>query len=163
MIINIKEDITLSVKEFNVLFEEIKNVTGIVDVGYHEIRDGRLHPVYKTNTDTLDLKKWRSTHSQHPVLIEKTEILKQIVGQCRPAIVNDVKSDIRSAEAFFLFGIDSILIIPVIETEVVKGICCIASIGKLHNFTEEEVNKCEEIINASKSSIHYGEGVNIEA
>ena len=153
----------MSVKEFNALFEEIKNVTGLVDVGYHEIRDGRLQPVYKTSTETLDLKKWRSTHSQHPVFIEKTEILKQIVGQRRPAVVNDVKTDSRSADAFFLFGIDSILIVPVIETEVVTGIYCIASIGKSHNFTEEEVNKCEEIINASRSVIPYREGVNIEA
>ncbi len=153
----------LSIKEFNTLFEEIKNVTGLADVGYHEIRDGRLHPVYKTSTDTLDLKKWKSTHSQHPILIEKTEILMQIVGQRRPAIVNDVKSDIRSDDAFFLFGIDSILIVPVIEMEVVAGIYCIGSIGKLHNFTEEEVSKCEEIINDSRSSIPYGEGVNIEA
>ena len=153
----------MSVKEFSALFEEIKNVTWLADVGYHEIRDGRLHPVYKTSTDTLDLKKWRSTHSQHPVLIEKTEILTQVVGQRRPAIVNDVKTDIRSADAFFLFGIDSILVVPVVEGEVVTGIYCIGSIGKLHNFTEEEVNKCEEIINASNISIPYGEGVNIEA
>ncbi|NLL07013.1 MAG: GAF domain-containing protein [Clostridiaceae bacterium] len=153
----------MSVKEFNVVFEKIKNVTGISDIGYHEIRDGMLHPVYKTSTDTLDLEKWRSTHSQHPVLIDKTEILKQIVGQRRPAIVNDVNSDKRSADAFFLFGIDSILIVPVIEKEVVTGIYCIASIGKLHNFTEEEANKCEEIINASRLSIPYGEGVRIKA
>ncbi len=152
----------MSIEEFDVLFEEIKNVTGLVDVGYHEIRDGRLNPVYKTGTDTLGLKKWKSTHAQHPVFIKDTEILRQIVSNRQSVAVNDVKTDRLSADAFFLFGLDSILVVPVVVGDVITGIYCIGSIGKQHNFSEEEVIKCEELINASKQKIPYGEGVNIE-
>lgn len=151
----------MSIKEFDVLFEEIKNVTGLVDVGYHEIRNGRLNPVYKTGTDTLGLKKWKSTHAQHPVLIKDTEILRQIVDNHKSVAVNNVKTDTRSADAFFLFGLDSILVVPVVLGDFITGIYCIGSIGKPHSFSEEEVKKCEELINTSKLKIPYGEGVNI--
>ncbi len=151
----------MSIKEFDVLFEEIKNVTGLVDVGYHEIRDGRLNPVYKTGTDTLGLKKWKSIHAQNPVFIKDTEILRQIVGNCQSVAVNDVKTDTRSADAFFLFGLDSILVVPVVVGGFITGIYCIGSIGKPHNFSEEEVSKCEELINSSKLKIPYGKDVNL--
>jgi acetolactate synthase-1/2/3 large subunit len=75
--------------------------------------------------------------------------------------VNDVKTDSLSADAFFLFGLDSILVVPVVAGDFITGIFCIGSIGKPHNFSEDEVLKCEELINASKLNISYGEGVNL--
>jgi acetolactate synthase-1/2/3 large subunit len=72
-------------------------------------------------------------------------------------VVNDVKTDKRSADAFFLFGLSSILVVPVVLKDVVTGIYCIGSIGKQHIFSDEEVKKCNEIINSSKLKIPYGE------
>lgn len=124
------------------LFQGIYEITGVKDVGYHRLVDGRLKPVHKTQTDILGIEKWKIVHGQNPVYVNETFILREIVEKQQPVEIYDVNNDSRSAGAFFLFGIDSIMIIPVVREEVVKAIICIASIGALHQFTSEEMNAC---------------------
>ncbi len=128
------------------LFERLREVTGITDIGYHKIEEGRLRPVTKTNTDILGIEKWKNVHRENPVFIEDTPILLDIINTKKPAFVNNVATDARSADAFFLFGIDSILVVPVKNQQTVEGIICIASIGKHHEFSIEEVETCEKLI-----------------
>jgi len=73
-------------------------------------------------------------------------LLRELVRDPRPITVQDVKNDPRSAEEFFLFGIDSILILPVTENAAVKGIVVVASIGQLHEFTDEEVREAQRLV-----------------
>jgi acetolactate synthase-1/2/3 large subunit len=129
----------------NVLFSKIKEVTGLEDIGYHKFEGGKLKPVYKTNTDILGIEKWKETHAENPVCINETKVLIEIINTKKPVFINNVKSDNRSADAFFLFGIDSIVIVPVVSEEV-EGIVCIASIGKPHEFSVQEVSKCESLV-----------------
>ncbi|MCX8129370.1 MAG: GAF domain-containing protein [Clostridia bacterium] len=137
----------MTCKNLDELFAKIRTITGVGDIGYHEIRDGRLNPVHKTNTDALGVEKWKSTHAERPVYIEKTPILKELLNTGKASSIANTKSDSRSDDAFFLFGIDSILIIPVVQEECIKGIICIASIGKLHEFSKEEINECTKAVN----------------
>jgi hypothetical protein len=127
------------------LFQKIKEITGLDDIGYHKIEDGRLKPVYKTQTDVLGIEKWKTVHGQNPVYIKETYILQEVMNKKHPVYIYDTKNDSRSAGAFFLFGVDSILIIPVIRQEAVEAIICIVSIGRLHNFTPEEIEKCRQL------------------
>lgn len=129
------------------LFEEITKVTTVKDVGYHRIAEGRLNPFYKTQTDILGIEKWKTVHGQNPVYVKDTYILREITDKKQPIEIYDIDNDTRSADAFFLFGIKSIMIIPVVRQEQVKAIICIASIGELHKFTDEEMNKCCELAN----------------
>lgn len=129
------------------LFKRIESITGIKDIGYHEIKEGRLSPVLKTNTDVLGLTRWKETHARNPVHIKGTQVLEEIIRSRCPAVVQDVKHDARSAEAFFFFGIDSIVVVPVLSDKEVKGIVCIASIGRLHDFQEIEINECIKLVN----------------
>lgn len=128
------------------LFEKIQDTTGIEDIGYHEIRDDRLNPIYKTRTTVLGIEQWKYIHSQNIVYIKDHQILMKIVEDKKPIAISDVNRDELSSNAFFLFGIDSILVVPVMENETVKGIMCIASIGQPHKFIPEEIKRCEDLI-----------------
>lgn len=127
------------------LFQKITEVTTVQDVGYHRIEEGRLKPFYKTQTDILGIEKWKTVHGQNPVYIKDTFILREITTKKQPIEIYDTKNDTRSADAFFLFGIDSIMIIPVVREDEVKAIICIASIGKYHQFTKEEMDTCSKL------------------
>ncbi len=127
------------------LFRKINEVTELEDIGYHRIEDGRLKPIYKTQTDVLGMERWKTVHSQNPVYIKDTFILQEVIKKKQPVYIYDTNNDSRSAGAFFLFGVDSILIIPVVRENDVKAIICIVSIGKLHNFTADETDACTRL------------------
>ncbi len=143
-------------KVFDELFEKLNKITGVKDIAYHEIRNGKLYPVYKTETDILGIKKWKEVHGQTPVYIEKTPVLKEITSKKIHIAIDDTKSNNLSASEFFFFGIDSILVIPVIKNSSVAGIVVIASIGKQHIFPESEINECRRLVSEYSSSIEEG-------
>lgn len=131
----------------DLLFDEIKEITGVEDIGFHKIKDGKLNPVYKSKTGELELEKWIGLHSQNPVLISNNLILQEIMNMKKTIIINDIKSDYRSTKDVTLFGLDSLMMIPLIKKDEVVGVIPIVSIGRIHNFTQEQKQKCEEIIN----------------
>lgn len=128
------------------LFEKITETTGLTDIGYHEIKDGVLNPIYKTNTDVLGIERWKKGHHENPVHIKGTFVLEQIMETKKHIYIYNTKQDKRSSEAFFFFGVDSILIVPIVKENEVKGIICTVAIGKLHEFSEEEINKCVSLV-----------------
>lgn len=140
-----KENTEMELDILKDLFIEIEKVTNAEDIGYHRIVDGKLNPVYKTQTDVLGIEKWKTVHGQNPVYVKDTFILREITTKKQPIEIYDTKNDTRSADAFFLFGIDSIMIIPVVREDEVKAIICIASIGKYHQFTKEEMETCSKL------------------
>lgn len=133
-------------KVINELFEKISEITQLKDIGLHEISEGRLKPIYKTQTDVLGMEKWKTVHSQNPVYVKDTYILREVIDKKQPIEINDTNNDSRSADAFFLFGVDSILIIPIIYSDEVEAIICIVSIGELHTFTKEEIQSCSDLV-----------------
>ncbi|MFZ5967573.1 MAG: GAF domain-containing protein [Bacillota bacterium] len=132
--------------ELHQLFKELEKITGIGDIGYHQIKDGKLNPVYKTNTQGLSVEKWKKEHAKNTVFVKDTPILQEIIAECKTVFITDTKNDSRSANEFFLFGIDSILIIPVIKDKTVAGIMVVASIGKMRELTEEQIFMCKELV-----------------
>lgn len=135
----------MELKILEELFQKIAEITDVRDVGYHRIEEGRLKPVYKTQTDSLGIEKWKTVHGENPVYVKDTYILKEITDKKQPIEIYDTHNDSRSADAFFLFGVDSIMIIPVVRENEVKAIICIAAIGKLHQFTGEEMDACSSL------------------
>lgn len=128
------------------LFEKIKEITEIEDIGYHAIKGGKLDPIYKSKAGGVSLEEWKKIHSKNPVFIKDDIILQEIMTEKRTVVVSDVKADNRSGSAFLLFGIDSIMVIPVIRNNEVIGIVPIVSIGKVHKFTKNELKRCEELV-----------------
>lgn len=135
----------MELKILEELFQKIAEITDVQDVGYHRIEGGRLKPVYKTQTDILGIEKWKTVHGQNPVYVKETYILREVTDKKQPIEIYDTHNDSRSADAFFLFGVDSIMIIPVVREDEVKAIICIAAIGKLHQFTKEEMEACSSL------------------
>ena len=133
-------------KELDLLFEGLNKLTGVRDIAYHRFGEGRINPVLKTNTDILGVEKWKNAHANNPVYIQHDQLLSDICREPRTLVVQDVKNDPRSADEFFLFGIDSIMIIPVLVQDDLKGIVVVASIGELHFFDDEEIEKSEQIV-----------------
>jgi len=134
-------------RRFFEAFEALTRVTGIEDVGYHIIVDGKLTPKYKTDSKQLDDASWKEVHSQHSVKVEENPVLLEVINEKKTVVINDTSVDRRSYETFALFGINSIMVIPVLEQDVVKGIIVVASIEALHQFTPEEQQASEEIVN----------------
>lgn len=132
------------------LFEKIKEITTIEDIGYHEIKDGKLEPIYKSKSGELSLEEWKEIHAKNPVFIKNNPILQEAIIAKKTIVISDVKVDKRSTKDVFLFGIDSIMIIPIISNNEVIGIVPIVSMGKVHRFFENEVRKCEELVEEYK-------------
>lgn len=147
VLINIqKENAEMELDILKELFEEIGKVTKVEDIGYHRIVDGRLIPVYKTQTDVLGIEKWKTVHGQNPVHVKGTRILEDVFSKKKPVEIYDTNNDERAADAFFLFGVDSIMIIPVVRNEEVKAIVCTVTIGRLHQFTQDEMTTCSKLV-----------------
>ncbi|GGA37673.1 GAF domain-containing protein [Paenibacillus physcomitrellae] len=139
-------------EQLPLLFEELGRLTGVADIAYHEIIDGHLNPVLKTKTDHLGIEKWKQTHAENPVYIENDRLLQSIIARPHTAVVQDVKNDPRSVDEFFLFGIDSIMILPVVKEAKVEGIVVVASIGQLHHFDKEEIQHAERLVEQYRSA-----------
>ncbi|MFZ5352703.1 MAG: thiamine pyrophosphate-binding protein [Bacillota bacterium] len=146
----------MQIQVLDKLFENLRSITSIDDIAYHEVRNSRLNPVHKTNTDVLGVELWKKTHAQNPVYIDKTPILKCIMKDKRPIAISNTVNDSRSADEFFHFGIDSILNLPVVVNDKVEGLVVVASIGKLHQFTDTEISICENIVNSYTRQLFSG-------
>jgi GAF domain-containing protein len=129
------------------LFEKIGQITNLKDIAYHQIKEGRLNPIHKTSTDTLGVERWKNGHYQNPVYIKDTWVLQHVIETKKYVDIANTKQDSRSSEAFFFFGVDSILIVPHIKKDNVEGIICIVTINELHQFTKEEIEQCVKVVN----------------
>jgi len=135
------------------LFAKIGQATGLKDIAYHEIKEGRLNPIYKTSTNTLSIESWKKGHYDNPVFIKDTWVLKHIVDTKKYVDISNTKEDSRSSEAFFFFGVDSNLIIPIVKEDNVIGIICTVSINEIHYFTKEEIDQCVKLVDEYKEMI----------
>lgn len=131
----------------NKLFNDIQHVIELDEIGYHEIMNGKLNPIHKTETSVLSAKKWKEVHSQNPVYIKNNPLLIEAIDERKIIAVPNTHEDERSSEAFGLFGIDSIMVIPVSNNQnVVKSFVIIPTMKRFYNFTEDEIVKCEQIV-----------------
>ena len=128
------------------LFKDLQSVTGVEDVAYHEIQDGKLLPVHKNHTNQLHKANWQSAHRKNPVIIKNDPILSEVLKRKAPIAIPDTERDERAVKEFSFFGIESILVTPVCEVDRVKGFIVVASIGKKVNFPEDVVQKSEQMV-----------------
>lgn len=133
-------------KELDNLFKEIHKVTNVDDIGFHRIQDGRINPIYKTNIGEIDIEQWQNAHGQNPVYIEDDRILQEGVNSKKTVVILNTREDKRTTDVILSFNIESLMMIPVINLDEVIGFILIVSIGKLHNFTEDHVVKCEALV-----------------
>jgi acetolactate synthase-1/2/3 large subunit len=91
----------METKILDELFSKIADATKVIDVAYHEIVNGRLNPIHKTDTSLLGIENWKSEHKKNPVYINETPILQEIITEKKTISIADTHSDSRSANEFF--------------------------------------------------------------
>ncbi|WFD09289.1 GAF domain-containing protein [Tepidibacter hydrothermalis] len=135
------------VKKLEELCTKLYEITKIEDIGYHQISNGKLNPIYKMNTSQLSAEKWKEVHSQKTVYVKNDPVLTEIVSTKKAIVMSDIDdADEVTKNTYSLFGINSIFVIPSIKNDGVDGIVVIASIGTPHNFTDEEVSQCIKLV-----------------
>ncbi|SDS37340.1 acetolactate synthase-1/2/3 large subunit [Paenibacillaceae bacterium GAS479] len=127
------------------ILAQLANFTGVKDIACHRIANGKLNPVLKTETDQLGIERWKQVHGEKPVYISEDPLLTSILKERKTVIIDDVATDPRSHEEFFFFGIDSLMIVPVIRGEEVEGLLIAASIGSRFAFTPEQAAEGERL------------------
>jgi GAF domain-containing protein len=133
-------------KILDTLFKELYEITGIVDIAYHEIEEGKLFPVYKTQTKKLSNETWQEKHAEYKVKVQGTAVLERIVDSGEFFAINSVKDDPMSVEEFFAFGIESILIFPVKKDVETVATVIVASINEIHVFADQEIQQCKVLV-----------------
>lgn len=139
-------------KELDNLFEKINKVANVDDIGFHRIQDGRIKPIYKTNIGEIGIEQWQNAHGRNPVYIKDDRILQEGFSSKKTVVIQNTREDKRTTDVILSFNIESLMMIPVINMEEVVGFILIVSIGKLHNFSEDEILKCEALV---KEYRHY--------
>lgn len=132
--------------ELDNLLKEIRGITKINDIAYHEIMDGMLCPIQKIETNTLSNDDWKKAHSSLKIKVKGDYSLEKSVYKRETVYIENVKKDPNSSPAFFEFGIDSILVIPVIKENKTKGIIVIPSIGEIAKLKKEQVEHCKRLV-----------------
>lgn len=137
------------------LFKKIGKITGIKDIGYHQINQGKLNPVYKTKVGKITLEEWKGQHKQNPVYIKQNPILMDITTKKETIVIPDTMCDERSTKDVTLFGINSLLMFPVIKNSQVIGVIPVVSIKEKCQFSKEKVKQCEELVEEYKEFLVF--------
>lgn len=128
------------------LFMKIFHITKVEDIGFHKIENGKLKPIYKTNMGELSIETWQKMHGNNPVYIENNPILQDVVSKKKTVAISNTREDNRTTDDVNSFNIHSLMMIPVIDFGMVKGVIPIVSIDKQHHFSNDEISKCEALV-----------------
>lgn len=127
------------------LFEKLVIMSGIEDVGYHKIKNGKLIPISKANTGKITEEAWKAQHHANPVIIENDLQLKKLMEIKKSVFIRDCS--INSTKALDSFAVHSMYTFPVIKNKEVIGIIVMVSIGEKKELTDEIILQCEQLIN----------------
>lgn len=134
------------INKLDSLFAEIKKVINLDEIGYHQIINGKLFPIHKTETEEVSSRYWKEIHEKNPINVSDNPLLMELVGDKNTIVIKNTHKDDRSSKAFGMFGIYSVMLIPVLHNSKVKGFINIPSINKYYDYTKDEVIKCENLV-----------------
>ncbi|KNF10078.1 hypothetical protein CLPU_1c02430 [Gottschalkia purinilytica] len=138
----------INTRDLEKLFEQLEEITTVKDIACHKVEEGKIYPIYKTQTKKLSNEEWKSKHSEFKVKVEGDYVLERVVGEGELFYINNVREYKNSSKEFLFFNIESILLIPIKDkSKEVKYTVVLASIGELKEFTAQEIEKCCSAIN----------------
>ena len=126
------------------LFSDIILISGIEDIGYHEIKDNTLKPLTKSKVGKISEEDWIKQHLKNTVDISTDPVLKTLMSTKRPVYIKDCTTN--STKALDSFSVRSVYMYPILKSGEVEGVIVLASIGEKKELSEETLNKCEELI-----------------
>ncbi|MDR3597760.1 GAF domain-containing protein [Clostridium sp.] len=128
------------------LFHELKTVLHTDEFGYHAIIDDRLVPVYKNDTEGLNLEKWKMYHANNPVIIEDDIVLTEVLRTQKSISIDNTNDNSDYPLCYGVFGIFSIYLVPVIKDDNVVGLIDMPVMGRYYSFKNDIKEQCELII-----------------
>ena len=138
---------------FDKLFEELRVVLKTNEFACHSIKEGRLFPVYKNDTNEIGLVAWKQFHATNGIYIEENELLTEVCNEKKSISIDNLAKDNRNYSCFIAFNIKSIYVIPLIKDETVIAFIVIPVLKDYYEFTKDNKEKCEAIIKKSNDQI----------
>lgn len=131
---------------FDELFEKLREVLNTNEFACHTIKNGRLYPVYKNDTNEIGLKAWKEFHAENGIYIAENGLLTEVCTSQKGVSINNLDVDKRNYACFISFNIKAIYVVPLIKENNVVAFIVMPVLGEYYDFTKDKKEKCEKII-----------------
>lgn len=136
------------------LFDDLKKIHPIKEMGIHAIGDGRLHPVYKNNDTDFNIEKWKAFHRNNPVYIKDDSFLTAIVNEKKTMAIHDTNTMEEKPQPFIKLDIQSVYIFPLLMgNQDIVGFVEIASLGEKLLLSDSEISMIETLIENQRADL----------
>ena len=129
------------------MFTKINEFIEIEEIAYLTIENGELIPIYKNDTDFLPLEKWISFHKEYRSFVKDNDFLVEMVETKSLCAIDNTNNLSSKPTEFKVLDIKSIYLFPTIKNNEVVGVVDIAFINKDYTLSQDQIDKCQEIIN----------------
>ncbi len=129
------------------MFAKINEFIEIEEIAYLSIENGELIPIYKNDTDFLPLEKWISFHKEYRSFVKDNDFLVEMVETKSLCAIDNTNNLSSKPTEFKVLDIKSIYLFPTIKNNEVVGVVDIAFINKDYTLSQDQIDKCQEIIN----------------
>ena len=159
---------SLSVNDvLSTCFYYMEKTTNSQDIGIHLYNEKEqvLKPYHLSSANVTE-EMWKGTHKREISLHIKDDLLfyEVVVNQKAVAIV-DVFADPRpNHHACKTFGIQSLLVVPLVAKGSVFGIIAVPSINTTRTYTESEIEFCQSITDVTATALSnaiYAENLDV--
>lgn len=148
---------SLSVPEvLSTCFRFMQQATASKDVAIHlyDAKTRMLTPFHISSVHVSE-KEWRDKHNQEIDLnIDTDRLFYELITSKKAIAISDVFSDNRpNHQACRLFGIQSLLLIPLLAKGNVLGAVAIPEIGASKTYIEHEIEFCQSIADVTATAL----------
>lgn len=137
-------------------FEFLTKTTGIEDVGLHLYNENeRMFTAYDLSSVHFTVEEWKGKHKQGIRLsIDDDLLFKEVVETKKGIAVEDVYADPRpNHKACKTFGIESLLLIPLVAKGQVFGTVALPSVGIKRVYSASEIELCQSIADVTATAL----------
>lgn len=137
-------------------FHFMQKASGAEDIGIHlyNEKERTLTPYHISSIHVAE-SEWRGKHANEINLnIDSDRLFYEVVTEQKAIAIPDVFSDPRpNYQACKTFGIQSLLLIPLVANGKVFGVVAIPSIQTTRSYTDYEIEFCQSISDMSAAAL----------
>ncbi|HEY0828648.1 MAG TPA: GAF domain-containing protein, partial [Bacilli bacterium] len=138
-------------------FHYLEKTMGSQDIGIHlyDEKSRVLKPYHLSSTSHFSEAEWKGKHKQEIELsIDSDMLFHEVVTQKKAVAITDVFADPRpNHHACKTFGIQSLLVMPLVAKGSIFGIVAIPSIGQIKIYSENEKEFCQSIVDVTATAL----------
>lgn len=138
-------------------FNFIEKITNCGDIGIHlyNENDRKLTPYHLSTSSHFTEEEWKGKHKAGiQINIDNDLLFYEVITNKKAVAIDDVFADSRpNHEACRSFGIQSLILIPLVANGKVFGAVAIPSINKKTTYTENVIEFCQSICDATATAL----------